>query len=433
LALLAKKGSFNKTAGPTTGNQSITGVGFTPKVLIIWRGGSETAGTWGQDSEPTFGFAVGTADADQRSINMRHNDAQTVGDTARIGDDKIIVQTDSAAATVGVAALVTLGSDGFTINWTTNDAANPASLFHYLALGGDDITAAKVVQWTLPTSPGAVQVTGVGFRPDFVMHLYYEGTAFGGTAGVGSAGAVGFMAPHNDPNVVDAPNISARSIAWSSSDGSAAAVAKRDWSQQPLNTIALAGTALHVSDRTASSFDPDGFTIDFDSTSGATLAVASLCIQGIAAHVRNDTKDTGAAPVSQTMATIPFKPVAVMCMGIPNNTPTSSPAAGAMIGFGASDGTTEGYSLITDVDGADPTECDGLDKTDKFYGVSAQTVAQSIAAECDLTSIDANGITVNWTTNDATARRLLFAYLGSRQRKPPQRVIRQAVTRLATR
>jgi hypothetical protein len=78
MAYSAKVGSFNidttKTAGQT---QAITGVGFTPKIVMFWWGGSAVAGDTVAGGDLRYGFGAVTGAASRFYISAIALDAQT--------------------------------------------------------------------------------------------------------------------------------------------------------------------------------------------------------------------------------------------------------------------------------------------------------------------------------------------------------------------
>jgi len=82
------------------------------------------------------------------------------------------------------------------------------------------------------------------------------------------------------------------------------------------------------------------------------------------------------------------------------------------LGIGASDGPREGCSAIAVADAVMPTNVDGIDKTSKVF-VKVDNTTMTTNAEADMTSLDATGFTLNWTTNDAVATQINFLALGA--------------------
>ena len=87
------------------------------------------------------------------------------------------------------AELTSFDSDGFTLNWTTNESR--ADIIYYVALGGSDLTNALASSFTLTTGAGSQSVTGLGFQPDFLMFLSIDSASMDTNLTVASA-SIGF-------------------------------------------------------------------------------------------------------------------------------------------------------------------------------------------------------------------------------------------------
>lgn len=158
----AAVGDFTSSA--STGNQSITGLAFTP-TLVLFLNAAWTTGTISDDAT-TFGPIglgwYGGADG-QAFVSTGMVDNTSPSDTGRY---------QSAAACVGrinatnsglqhVASGVSLDASGFTLNWSTAAAGKIA----YLALSGVRGVTGAITQ---PTSTGT-QTTTIGTHPSAVL------------------------------------------------------------------------------------------------------------------------------------------------------------------------------------------------------------------------------------------------------------------------
>ncbi len=118
-----KVSSFNQAT--STGNQSLTGAGFTPKASIMISandvsGNNDAAQAHARAS---FGWATGTSNRSSFWIGETDNVSPTVANR-NIDTTKLIkMMTEGGSPTVNAAAdHVSFDSDGQTINWTTADA-----------------------------------------------------------------------------------------------------------------------------------------------------------------------------------------------------------------------------------------------------------------------------------------------------------------------
>lgn len=114
-------GSFTRDTETASGDQSITGVGFTPKALLF-------IGGQNQSSEVAWGLA--DASTEYGLADRQGNVADTYGtSTSRWGT---FIQTGSLEYQ---GVVKTMDSDGFTITWTRSGTPSGTLTIGYLALG----------------------------------------------------------------------------------------------------------------------------------------------------------------------------------------------------------------------------------------------------------------------------------------------------------
>lgn len=119
----AKTAAITKRSG--TGTQAVTGVGFRPKAVIFTSIATPTA-----DTPFTLGFGTASSNVSS-SLFLTSGAVDTVSlDSATAS---ISLLSNAAGTVRAEAAVQSLDADGFTLNWTTNDAA--ADTIRYVALG----------------------------------------------------------------------------------------------------------------------------------------------------------------------------------------------------------------------------------------------------------------------------------------------------------
>lgn len=166
--ITANAGTFNSPT--STGNQAITGVGFTPRLVLLSNSLASTSGPFQTGSAMMLGAATG---ASQWVASYEGSNLATPSVEDRYyNTDRVLAPTDGTSS----AAFVSNDSDGFTINYTV---AIVAKTFGYLALGG-------AAQYYLGSFASAVttgnqSVTGVGFRPKLELFSGNSHTAIGST------------------------------------------------------------------------------------------------------------------------------------------------------------------------------------------------------------------------------------------------------------
>jgi hypothetical protein len=117
-----KVSSFNQAT--STGNQSLTGAGFTPKASIMISANDVSANNDAAQSHAraSFGWATGTSARASLWIGETDNVSPTVASRNLDRTKLIKLMTEGASPTVNAAAdHVSFDSDGQTINWTTAD------------------------------------------------------------------------------------------------------------------------------------------------------------------------------------------------------------------------------------------------------------------------------------------------------------------------
>lgn len=106
-----KVGTFTSSA--STGNQSVSGVGFSPRFVFFFVG-------VGNSSTLTFGLGVMTA-SDQWAWGAHSTDTDS-GGAAALSTSACLIRANTAGTTLLEGSFVSMDSDGFTVNWTTAEA-----------------------------------------------------------------------------------------------------------------------------------------------------------------------------------------------------------------------------------------------------------------------------------------------------------------------
>lgn len=406
MALLRATGSFTKSVSAAPAAQEINisdpdAGAFQPKVVILWTGGGTTAGTWRADINGGYGFVVGTSAGEARSMAYAsgpHGGSFTNA-SVRMAD-KALTLCDSSNTCIAECDLSSFDADGFTLSWTTNDAN--ATIIHYLALGGDDLTAASIVSWLTNSSTGNQGVTGAGFTPDLVLHLLNGRNATPPSDATWSTEGFGLGAMTTAAqwalSFIDQDNLTTTS-------------AKR--SQRTDRTgIACAQTvAANRLEFSYVSMDADGFTVNIDTA--LQRRVFSLCLDIVGAKVGAITKPTDAAPTSVSASSFGFAPAAVLLASFQNPATTSQLAHGRAT-FGASDGTGQQAS-VSQMENAQTDQANAADEAIDLTSVAYRKVdnlTQTTDAEGTV-SLDSDGFTLNLTTNDSDADEILYIAFGN--------------------
>ena len=116
-----KVGAFTRDMSLTSGTQTITGVGFTPRAVLF------LAGIQGAIGKTSIGFQV--ANSRGALYDMNNNVAGTWG----IQPFAIYCQSGAGNAAYN-GSISTYNSDGFTITWMHGDAITGTLTVYYLAI-----------------------------------------------------------------------------------------------------------------------------------------------------------------------------------------------------------------------------------------------------------------------------------------------------------
>lgn len=375
-------GEFTATTGSAPYTQAVShGLGETPDAILVW---STRQTSTGFSTQANLLMGVSDGTNDYCVTGGSRTGTSTSDGKTRIATSLLRFMNNSTT-NFGEADLQSWNSTTFTLNWTT--AASSTYRVQYLLIGGTGISA-NVKAWTSPTSTGDHSVTGVGFKPDVVIHLYSASvTSLDSNASNFDMG-LGVMEATGDE--------------W------AFGLYSQDAENPP---VCISGqqtnAALHDPDggspwREASydSMDADGFTVNFNTVAFANYNI-SLSLSGVVAEAASFSKSTSGAPVSQAVNGHSFEPEAVFFASF-QKAATGSAVEDAKVGLGASDGSTEGSIAIFDEDDVDPANTDRMNSTTKVFTMFDNDSA-SVDAEADLTSLDDDGFTLNWTTNEGTA------------------------------
>jgi len=370
MAYSAYAGAFNIDSSVTAGNdQSVTGVGFQPKIVFFfWAGGTaavdEVAG-----GTYNLGFGAATASDSRWSVVTMSEDGQADSDCYRYQSVSCCIRTYSAAGTLdGYADFKEFGADGFTLTIDDQFASNYRVSF--LALGGADLTNVYLGSKQRDADTGACAVTGVGFQPGAVIFCTGHGSATEHASTTG-AFSLGWTDGTNDGVV-----------GLVVEDNQAASDTKGyGYNAEVLAQVVYWSSSLSNRDSTTS-LDADGFTLNQDE--GATqLYYFFACLKGGQYAVGDLTTRTDGNNISEDPG---FDPVALLFSSANRAHSTQDTATDhARISIGAATATDERtVAAISDEDAQATTETAYTNQDDAVY---AHVVDDAIEALMDVTDM----------------------------------------------
>ena len=383
--LLAKAGSFTGTG--STGNQAVTGVGFQPKVVLFRYNMSATDTSQG---DAIIGFGVGVSSSDRRVSGNYATTGLTTSANAAWNQPTYCIYTPGGGSR---ADLVSLDSDGFTINWVTSSQM----AVQYLALGGDAITHVKTGSAAAKTSTGNQSYTGLGFQPTALIVFAGKFSTSPLDQTTNGSGLFGFATSSSDRGFV----------AWRNQTGSNPQAAKHRQSTQRIMS-----TTTNFTEADFVSFDSDGFTLNFTTSGGSADVFYYLALRGPQVKVTSFNQATSTGNQSITGAGFTPK-AAIMASANDVSGNNDSAQAHARASFGWATGTSERASLwLGETDNVSPTVASrNLDRT-KLIKMMTEGASPTVNAAADHVSFDSDGQTINWSTADGTARQIIVLWIG---------------------
>ncbi len=394
MALDVKKGSFAKSTGGAPASQAVTGIGFQPKALILWATNQTT-------EVIAFGirFGIGFSDGTRyRAVAAASADNSDFTSCDHRQATKALTLLDFTQTTVAECDVTSFDSDGFTLNWTTNNAS--AYIIHYLAIGGADLTNVRADNFSLATSTGNQAITGAGFQPDFVMFLSAR-----------DSGAIPNTAVHTYLSLGLAKSSSERAaLAFASQDNAGTSETNR-YQRTTLCLATLADSGTVDSEADFVSMDSDGFTINNSDAPTLAHKVMYLALKGGSYKVGAETQKTSTGTKATTGAG--FQPTGLFLASF-NDVAQTTPQPHHRFSVGAASAAgVEGASWIGDTDAAATSSTNMSTLTTKVIHLINADDPASPSAEADLSSLDSDGFTLDWTTADATAREFVYLAIGS--------------------
>jgi hypothetical protein len=385
--MATEAGSFTKKTDGT-GTQTVPhGLGEVP-VGIIFLGTAKTSTGFTVHYLGAFGFSDGVDDG---CIAWASQDAVNPSNAARLlTDTKAISFVDYDQNIIAEAHIDSWDSSNFILDWTTNDA-NAYNISYIIFTGSN--AQANVITWDTPTSTGNKAVTGAGFQPTLVINL---GTNVA-TLGV-------LLSANFSIGMVDS-NGSQYVLSMLDIDAQAPTANYRSLYEKSHHTITTGGVTSEIANHV--SLDPDGFTNNFTTVSGSARKVVSFCIKGIELKLGTFDKSINTSvPVDQAVTGLGFNPSVLLFMHS-CQTVFNSIASNIKAGFGIASAAAEFAVHINSEHAQTPSDVDGLVKTDKCL-VAAANHTQVIDAEADLKTLDTDGFTLTWTTNNAIAYKIAY-------------------------
>ncbi len=387
-----KADSFSINAA--TGNQSITGLGFQPKIVLFFPSGRTSVGI-GAGSNMSFGAAISSTS--RFAVTTNAQNAVVTTNTRRESKSVVCIMVNNPATGTGAnplyeADFVSLDADGFTIDITVNPLSGNYRV-GYIAMGGDDLTDVAIGNDTAKTTTGTKATTGVGFQPDAIIlstilatgtdgNLTSAGIGFGASSGVGEDGA--------------------SSVA--SRDGLPTSET-RQWQEADACILAMASAAGNF-EAHLDSFDADGFTLDYVNAAFSAQQIFYIALKAnVSIKVGSFNSRTSSGNFSEIG--VGFQPSAGIFWSVLHPTQAGRDTTDSKMSLGAVTDTNERAVIgWTDQDSVGTSNADNFFSDVLLY--QNYDYAQTQLGAIDFVSWDADGFTLDQTDADPTANEIIY-------------------------
>lgn len=397
MALNSYVGSFNLDSSITAGNnQSVTGVGFEPKIVLFWWSGSTATGDSVAGGTISTGFGAAISSSSRFCVAGISEDGQAESDTYCYNSvgECIRIYTDTGTLD-GLADFASLDANGFTL--TIDNQFSSDYRISFLALGGTDLTNVYIGNKQRDNDTGNCAVTGVGFQPDAV--IITSAFIVSPNGGLNGTQLCFGIATNSDDQGV---------VASMSQDGQATTNTRGyGYNGEILARAATWGAVCDVRD-TFVSMDADGFTLNqlegttqfyyhYIALAGGQYATGDLT-------TRTDGNDIEENPG--------FEPAALLFFSANRALNTQDVATDhARISIGAASATDErAVQAWSDEDNLDDSETAYTNQDDAVY---AHVIDDAIESLMDIKSFDSDGFTCVMDDTETNACWVTYLAIGA--------------------
>lgn len=406
------------TSNGATSPIDLTADGFSAseplRAVILWSTGATAVERIRTSNRWSHGFGSNDGGSIQQAYLTGYSlDAIGTSDTARGLNTTAILKGFSAGSTPTVdyeCDLTSFSDTGFTLTWT--DAPANAIKVNYMAVGGSDVSAARVSTLTLGNAIATQNHTiaaGWG-QPDLLFFTTHMHTALGDSTS------------HSRLNLGVAASDTARRCSWMQEGDAAATMNVATWQGNRALTTVLSSNVVDAEiDLSArGSWPTDGFQFSYPDQGGTLALVAYLAVKTTAPiTIGSTTAPTAAAPQNQDISH-GSSPQAALLWGVGSPATAGVLSSGGDLGgffIGAWDGTDEVTDGVASKD-ADTTSSIGRWHSETKAIVQATPVgaipggAPALASEADA-SVSTTNLRLTWTTTDAVAREFNYLIIGA--------------------
>ncbi|MFN0145108.1 MAG: hypothetical protein ACKVT1_01245 [Dehalococcoidia bacterium] len=385
-------GSFRVPASAAT-DTVISTLDFQPKVAIAWSSQGTIVGKVNANAVFAVGFGTATG-SNNKAMAVLSEDALNPGNAVSSQDDDDLILGINSGGGALTGELSAIASNGFTIDW---GSVSSGVLWHWLALGGGGITNAATLEWVTNTVTGNQAVTGIGFEPDFLLHITINSTSpldsdvTEGDIGIG---------------VVD--GTTSALLVWASGDNVSPTLASQYFRNDRMIGALTPGDVSREFEMSFVSFDSDGFTGNLVTAPPSARTVYTLAIQGGQYQVGSMAYPTTA--VRKSVDGLPFAPKGGLFFSCARTLSTTARSNQGRIGFGAAASPFEqGGMAMDDDDAVAPTVAK------RIFSTSAcvhDIVDGALVTKASLAEFGASSFTLDFSLVPGTAHDLVYVLFG---------------------
>lgn len=364
----------------TTGTQDITGIGYTPGLVLLWGGSATSAAI--VNTAPTILFGAAIPGGAQMSTMYACAASTTPSNTCRgLRSDYALMRNNSTFdGQDGVIDVVTGISDGFRVDWSL---ANSSPTYQYIAF--PPALDVHVGTFDIGTSTGTQDITGLGFDPTLVL---FFATITNTTEGVATTArfsiGAGVSSTRRFANGVFA------------GDNTNPPNAKRYLSGSQVVTQINNTTLVCAVDYEGPI--TDGFRVDVTTAPAASTRIMYVAIGGAGFSADAGTFTTRATDGNQAYTGVGFQPDTMMYTGRVG-TALDTLAASIQFAIGAAKSSSNrGFSGIGQNDASSNTRSEW----NASQAIGSASGAGTVGNRADLVSFDADGWTMSWTDTSGT-------------------------------
>ena len=408
-AINVKVGDF--TLDTSTGNQSITGVGFTPKIIYLIST-TDTGNVTGvnDDWNKCIGCARTSTSRFVISQNAEDNVAASGNWTMGFNDvtSCVLLATPGTSTIIAQADFVSFDSDGFTLD---NVVAHTTGYrVGYIAIGGDDLTDTYAAIFQSDAAVDAdTQLTGVGFTPDHVTFMGLHDDTSPSNFDSRSVMGVGFTTGNTSTDYAIGQMIykTASNTSDTQISGSTASVDSYR-TLNPYNLITGASALLAYQFK---SFDVDGFTLNKNSNNEGGFGGRQFWINYLATkggNVQTGLFTLNTSTGNQSITGVGFKPLGIIFISNFQYAAGSIQVGQQCISF------TDGTNHFLVGGAGDDAEATTTMKRYQRDDVVIRKVNTSgtVQTDCSLVSLDLDGFTISVDTAPSNAETVGFMAFG---------------------